>query len=92
MVKMKRPRSIVSNQHEMTMYFLNIMLIDAATKRTPVNTTVNPPPGIIEVSIPLKKSTTKKWFTPITPKGMAKRIRAMVVCNELFVFMLVGFR
>lgn len=76
----------------MTMYFFNIMLIDAAKRRTPVKTIVKPPPGMKEVNIPLKKSTTKKWLIPIIPKGKANSTRAIVVCNELLGFILFGFR
>lgn len=67
------------------------MLMDAARSKIPVNTIVNPPPGMNDVSIPLKKSTTKKWLMPIVPKGTANSIRAMVVWSEL-VFILFGFR
>lgn len=60
MVRIKISRSNANSRHDSFMYFFNIILMLAAIRQAPVNKIINPPPGMKEVSNPLKKSLTIK--------------------------------
>jgi len=93
-VRIKISKSNARSKHDSFMYFFRMMLMLAAIRQAPVNRIIKPPPGMNEVSIPLKKSLTMKWFMPIMPNGIANRMRPAVESNVLFVciFKVLGFQ
>ena len=78
MVIMNRNNNPASEKQTTLMNLFRMINIEAAIKKAPVNNIVYPPPGKNDDIIPRNVSVIKKWFSPIIPKGSAKRILPIV--------------